>query len=653
MQIRLIGLLIILLNISCTKKSSVEIYGQWHLSPNDNTLEIDHSKKLPQFKSQIELYQTLVTKIKNDDIDTVIAEGCEGNITNDFTPRFNGWTMEKLSALKNDPEFKSILAPVAMKLKIKFPDLDVRCGDSLKLIKKNQLAFSEVQGHLAFFSAFIENYRVNQEKYQLYKKNYLETINQEEFSVHPIILAKDNIEKNLELFLEVIKERNDDFVKSVERLNSNEKKVAIIIGKIHVSDLQSKMDKKFHSEIIPTLKDDDTEEVMVQKLKEAMSKIEIPSFFVYSQMPAGFSFKDFPIKNKIPEEKLLNAKDKDELLKLSHYYRLTFDFFNSDFDKDNIRDFTLSEGDDFLVIASEDSDWDNDGASNLIDPTVGDQVIAKLDELKISNTLKLSGQDLNLLKKWFEDRKINLINDKNSSLEFLNLYLFKLAYELFKTTPDVSFIRGTSYTGDNRRSVFFAYIKQTKTIEFYTTKFLSYLNDFKNSRFKDLSDERFIKEVASPLILQSLIHELAHSQKFFEELDYEDYGFSFEKAKLDSLYLSKYREPSKVLTFSYEKIKYQSKGFNEWMTLFKNRPAFKDLESYQSLLEEIKIPSLYALTSMDEWESEIVAACGLLALFPKLNNKIEGKRWELLIDFNPYAIPPDICKKIDLRTSLD
>src|SRR5690606_3577341 len=239
------------------------------------------------FKSQVELYRVLVKKIEKGEINTIIAEGCEKEMTSEFKESFNGWNMEMLRQFKADKNFEEILAPVQMKLKVKFPELKVICGDDLQLTKENQLSLSEVQGHLNFLNALIQNYRKDYKKYLLYKENYKAVNSLKNFPIHPILYAKEEVSKNLKSFFEIINLRNDSFIKSIKKINNAEAKIAIIIGKIHTKDLQEKLKDDFKIHISNARNTLDEEEI-ISRLKQVLAEIEIPSFIDYSQIPRGF-----------------------------------------------------------------------------------------------------------------------------------------------------------------------------------------------------------------------------------------------------------------------------------------------------------------------------------------------------------------------------
>ena len=147
---RTILIVFIALLISCSKKR-VLIIKQWHLSPNEVTVDIDKSKSNPKSKNQIFIYDHISNLLKKSNDYVLVAEGCEENdVDSGLDLNFNGWNMNKLEELKNSKNFRDILAPIHMKIKAQFPSVKVVCGDSKKYIKKNLEAFSDLKGNFQF-----------------------------------------------------------------------------------------------------------------------------------------------------------------------------------------------------------------------------------------------------------------------------------------------------------------------------------------------------------------------------------------------------------------------------------------------------------------------------------------------------------------------
>ena len=126
--------ILFLLLLSCSQKKIILIK-QWHLSPQTPTSNISQAKELPQFENQKDIFLFLKERI--DQVDVLFAEGCEGELDQDRSEKFNSWSLVDLVQRKDTAEFEDIMAPVPMKIKALFPRKQVVCGDDLVLIKKN------------------------------------------------------------------------------------------------------------------------------------------------------------------------------------------------------------------------------------------------------------------------------------------------------------------------------------------------------------------------------------------------------------------------------------------------------------------------------------------------------------------------------------
>jgi hypothetical protein len=219
--------------------AEVILFPQWHLAPKVNTKF--HTGELPQTTNQLSIYNELVKSIDKNKIKSVIVEGCEGEITLKSKDNFNGWTVKDLSALPTK-ELDHVMAHIGLKLEAKYKDgLKVLCGDNLELIKKNQLAYSDLRG-LFGFKMRLEQHTVDANK----KADYLKTIKEvlklpstaNEIDTEKALNAE--IRKSLIQFHTYLKARNQFFVDVSKTV---EKPTAIVIGALHIKDLEAKLPK--------------------------------------------------------------------------------------------------------------------------------------------------------------------------------------------------------------------------------------------------------------------------------------------------------------------------------------------------------------------------------------------------------------------------
>lgn len=241
------------------------IVPQWHLSPKIDT-KINPQQQLPQTQNQMAIYNQVSEWAQNGQIKSVVVEGCEGEIKDGFTSAFNGWT---LADLQKEEDINDIVTHVGLKLKAKFPNLRVICGDNLDLIDKNQLAFSDLRGLLGF-KLRIEQFKTQPDKQEEYLKAAKETLKLPEDATGADVLKTidSELRKSLNDFKSYIKERDDVFVKTTLAV---EKPTAIVIGAVHASDLREKLKGKEVLTFEPEgLKGD--EEQLIQQLEKKLSK---------------------------------------------------------------------------------------------------------------------------------------------------------------------------------------------------------------------------------------------------------------------------------------------------------------------------------------------------------------------------------------------
>ncbi len=218
-------------------QSTVLLIPQWHLSPGVNTKT--NQQVLPQQKNQMAIYNKLVSLINAGNIKTIIVEGCEGEITHGYKETFNGWNLSDLEVMKSK-DIQPIVTHVGLKIEAQYKDkVRVICGDNLDLIKKNQLAYSDIRG-LFGFKTRLEDYKNQPPKKADYIKTIKEVLHLPNDATEKDAISALNraLKESLNAFKEMIQKRNDVFLETAK--NSKEPS-AIIIGALHIKDLEMKL----------------------------------------------------------------------------------------------------------------------------------------------------------------------------------------------------------------------------------------------------------------------------------------------------------------------------------------------------------------------------------------------------------------------------
>ncbi len=225
--------------------SKIYYFNQWHLLPGVNTRTVIDIKAYPQYKNQYEIYKKISDLITEKKVKTIIVEGCEGEITSNFGPTYNGWTMNELNLYlsdnKKDVESynKKILTHLGMKLKTYFKsEINVYCGDNLKLMKEHQIAFSDLRGYLGYYSRLVKYKDKDKKRFDAYVNSMLDgkKINVDD----PIEYAKENARISLEQVKTLLVKRNDGFLKMLQKYPNS----ALILGAAHYDDLSNKLQNK-------------------------------------------------------------------------------------------------------------------------------------------------------------------------------------------------------------------------------------------------------------------------------------------------------------------------------------------------------------------------------------------------------------------------
>jgi hypothetical protein len=663
--------LFLILLCSCDFNSkTVYLYSQWHLTSNIQTTNIEKSKLLPQFAHQKKLYQAVSELVSLGEIDLLVQEGCQGVIDKNFEENYYGWTMEKLYQLNKSPTFEDILVPVPMKIRAKYPQkkMTITCGESEKLIEEQNLSFSDLRGNVNFYLTLKESQKENVIKFNRFKKAFLKLIKKPRYEGNVIRLARQKAKESLTHVTQVIEKRNvyiTNFMK-----NQSFKKSVIIIGKLHIPHLKEELQKAGFKVVLKEGTYPKNEESLLDSMKILLNEnLEKPRLELF-QTPQGFKLTQFPMQNIIPQNKLFTAKEWKSMQKMIQEVPVPKEVILSDYDGDGVRDFTLSRGGELIILAAEDSDWDNDGVPNLIDPRVGAVSISEeKSKIEFSNELRLQKYKGT----GFEKRTgVKLLSTKGESFELLVLKIYEVLLTLYQGQTAIKFLHSTKPVIQYGKQVFFSYIPVSETIEVYTSQLMKHFRKVKNRKFKEVDEIKFIQEYATPIIVQSLAHEIGHSTKYEIDRYAKASGWTFKTTKYLGKYLKSFRHPQKVITTIDSDLKFKNKTFKDWMkekNLFENSRslAFRNKSTaklskrfltglktqnllYQmSLLFPLGAVSYYSLKNPSEWFAENFAACLFQKVFPKSVESLESLRYENLIGLSPALANNKICEDMALK----
>lgn len=661
--------------VSCFsgKENSVVLFKQWHLSPDTNTRDVEASTRLGQYQNQMYIYKNIKKMIKEEHTKLIIAEGCEGEIDKNFSHVYNGWSMTDLiQARQNKQNFSKIMAPIGMKLKAEFPALKVLCGDNLELINENLKAMSDLRGFAGFYSRLVENHGKDQKKFKAYS-DQLRSLYPNENIQAPIQFSLERALKALKTFERIIYERNRFFVKlGKEKLKQNP---VIIIGGLHVENLSERFKvENIKSHTIIPIGYIDNETLLINTLKKKLEEGSL-SLFHFFQVPAGFDIKLFPFRNKISEVDIGTVGELSYLKEIIEK-KIPTDLLFSDYDQDGIRDFTLSRNGEQVIISAEDDDWDGDGVDNINDSDVGDVKIASLEPIKIENHY-FSQSSVESIQESLE-KKLVLISQKDQThellvLEVLNQLLTKFSKQNYSLKYVVASVPRFSYG----QSVFFTYVSQSKSLEYYPQKLITFLSNEYETKFKGVQFNKFVNSYVIPLLIHSIAHELAHTL-LFDNLDNlaRKNGWDWKDTPYQGLYLKSHRMQDKMIVSTKTHLLYRGKAYKDWMkdneiyvnevNLFlkeKNPKQKKEIlikshykmnnsssedEHKISFLNKNKVVSLYSLSNPSEWFAESYAMCVFRKIYPESSKKLRSIEIEHLLGINPLGISTKFCQNFNL-----
>ncbi len=669
-----IWLLLAMLTIYACDKTAHKVYliKQWHLSPQHKTRDIEAAKSLPQYTNQKDIYLKVKSLVDKGLTQVIIAEGCEGEMGADFSTEFNGWTLKDLQVKVKDDDFADIMAPIAMKLKARYPKLKVICGDNEKLIEENLLAASDLRGFAQFYQRLRESKDVNPEIYKRYAQQIEKLFPDQEISNH-VQFTLNKALHALERFEQLIVKRNESFFKQTTQ--NLDKNPVIIIGGLHVNDLRQRLHvKSIAFEIIVPHGYSNDEQNLIYALKTILqqgSDIEL----VFFQTPVDFKLKQFPLTKLVPWQEIMTATEKEQLTKLAKH-RFDFKLLLSDFDGDGIRDFTISTNGMKVVLAAEDTDWDNDGIDNIIDESVGEVQVAKPKQALSVNNNFLSQAKKDVVIQQAE-KKVKLLQEKDIPHELLILEVFNLLLKRPLTQgQQVKYLKATRPKFSYGENVFFSFIKTTQVMEYYPAKLSTYINQEYQKRFKGVPFEKYIQAYVIPLVVHSLAHEMGHSLNLtderIEELAKKE-GWTWKNKKYAGKYLALRRHPLKKMQSFKESLKFKGRNLKSWQAAYKNYASkinkilrMKDKEKQEQAIKKSayftklnaksneqklaflyphNLVSIYALKDPQEWFAESYACCIFKELYPNAKKSLRSVELEHLLGINPAAVSAPFCQQ--------
>ncbi|MBC74909.1 MAG: hypothetical protein CME64_02750 [Halobacteriovoraceae bacterium] len=629
---KLLLILTLFVAFSCSSDPKIVIIKQWHLAPGKDTSNIKAGKALAQYENQVAIYKYLEKKIENNPV--IIAEGCEGEI--DHGANFNGWTIETLRKHTTSSEFESIMAPVFMKLKAKYPNSNIVCGDNLKDIELNNLAFSDLRGYAGYYERLVQN-KKDPEIFDKYKQSLNELAGRK--VSNPIEYTRTESLKALKKSKELIESRNHSFYEVAKKYKGQE--VYIVIGGIHAQHLGELFKKDEISYETFTPKGyAEIDQQLYEALEKSLMKKDEGRTVYWMEVPRGFDPNSIPIDNLLEVNEVSSPSEWEELKALLEHANLNPQILLSDFDKDGIRDFTVSTSGAMIIISAEDEDWDNDGVLNLVDSSWSsfNYPVKIIDEGDISNRFNVQGVSANQLIKDLGKSGISLLahDDLKHDLLILKVFGDILGY-LKDGEANVKFLRTSKPLFKYGKEVYFSYRPSSRTIDIYVEDLIAKFKEMHQKHYSNKSQAELVKGYLLPLLYHSLSHEIVHSMQLPVEEMAQEGGWTFTREPLQSRYLNQKRLKRKMIHHTLKEQKFKNKTGREWLQEFRKEES--------DFLIKKGIPSLYSLEKPSEWLAEAISMCFMRKAFPHSKNKQGSRGFEKLLGINPSSVGQKFCKE--------
>lgn len=618
-----------LIMLSCKEEAKITIIKQWHLAPGKDASDVEASKKLPQYLNQVEIYKLLESKIHEKPV--IVAEGCEGNLNEE--EKFNGWSIIDLKAKVKDPDYVHIMAPVFMKIKAKYPQSTVVCGDKVDDIEKNKLAFSDLRGFAGYYERLIGS-KNRPEVFDRYKRSLNELAGK--VLADPVEFARKESLKALNRSKNLIHSRNNSFYEVARK----HKDIYIIIGGIHTEHLSQLFNNDgIAHEVITPKGYSEVDQELYATLEKTLSTKGEKVNVSWMEVPEAFSADKIPLAHILAPSEVAIPKEWAELTSLMESAGLNPNILLSDFDKDGIRDFTVSTSGALTIISAEDDDWDNDGVLNLVDSTWSDSVfeVKKINKDQISNIFDVQNLSIEKTLSEIQNKGITLLSREGLSHDLLILKIFKDVLSYVKQADvDVRFLRVTKPLFTYGKQVYFSYRPSSQTIDIYLDELVQEFNEMHEKHYSQKTKAELVKGYLLPLLYHSLAHELVHSMDLNIKKIAQSVGWAFEERPTGSKYLTQKRLKRKVIASTFENTSFRGKSVREWIDLYK--------KGGESFLINEQLPSLYSLEKPSEWVAEAVSMCFIRKVFPKSVSEEGSKGFEKLLGINPSSMDEKFCK---------
>lgn len=222
-------------------EKTVLLIKQWHLPPKTATRGF--KEKYPQEKNQTAIYQLLEVGVKRKELQLIVSEGCEGEITSEFKPVFNGWDYVSLKAESLRKGYDKIITLAPLKVAAKYGEkVPTVCGDNEGLIQEGNLHLSNLRGWMGFYLRLGES-KEDAEKKKLYTESATDLLKipRDTPPETLMIQIKSKLKEELEAFRKSLSARDDSFIKTLQTHEFT--RAAVVIGGLHAEDLRAKMEE--------------------------------------------------------------------------------------------------------------------------------------------------------------------------------------------------------------------------------------------------------------------------------------------------------------------------------------------------------------------------------------------------------------------------
>lgn len=260
------------------------VFEQWHFAPG---LDTHGQKELPQQENQTAIYRQLekwISEMPASEQALIFAEGCEGEIDEHSSTRFNGWNLQELKG-KSSGELAMIPTHVPLRLESRFSEhVRTLCVDDSKQVRAGLLAFSDARGVIGFMDR-IQRFAQDPRRVGPYLQDVrrLYHLPESTNSVQVLRRLKQELAAIVERIELSIRERNAHMVRVIQKAIVDDQKrknqapfAALVIGGAHLNDLVRKLDEAGLScRVIRPKGYRDDSEVLLSQLKQAVAGIQL------------------------------------------------------------------------------------------------------------------------------------------------------------------------------------------------------------------------------------------------------------------------------------------------------------------------------------------------------------------------------------------